>query len=210
MHSSSPDSGWKRRRGTPRNRGDSSTLSFGYSTVMCGRNWFLSVTQSPTHSSSRRMVFRKSLTAEERRSATLWATPSPPDQDHQPRADHVEDRQRDEPLPPERHELVVPVPRVGAAEPDVQEQEDRDLEEEPEGPGHGGDAHPREAPRIGDRHGAAEETSQDAPREHEAQAAARALVQKPSQEAAEDQRSQHQPAVLQPREGRDARERPQP
>src|SRR5437867_4839050 len=99
---------------------------------MCGRNWFLSVTQSPTHSSSRRIVFRKSFTAEERRSATIWATPSPPEQDHQPRADHIEDRQGDEPLPPERHELVVPVPRVCAAEPDIQEQEDRDLEERSE------------------------------------------------------------------------------
>src|SRR5207247_9182845 len=63
MHSSAADSGWYRRRGTPRKRGDSSTLSLGYSTVMCGRNWFLSVTQRPTHSSSSRKVLSSSLSS---------------------------------------------------------------------------------------------------------------------------------------------------
>src|SRR6059036_709322 len=106
MHSSSPDSGWKRRRGTPRKRGDSSTLSFGYSTVMCGRNWFLSVTHSPTHSSRSRNVFRKSRRPEERLSTVLCVIRSPQEQHHQPRADDIDDRQGDEPLPPERHELV--------------------------------------------------------------------------------------------------------
>src|SRR5881296_2231457 len=134
MHSSSPDSGWKRRRGTPRKRGDRSTRSFGYSTVMCGRNWFLSVTHSPTHSSRSRNVFRKSRRPEVRRSSAVSLTTSLPEQHHQPRADDVDHRQGDEPLPSERHELVVAVPGVRATEPDIHEEEDRHLEEEPERP----------------------------------------------------------------------------
>src|SRR5882672_5904559 len=135
MHSSSPFSGWKRRRGTPRKRGDSSTLSLGYSTVMCGRNWFLSVTHSPTQSSSRRNVLRNSLRPPVARASLgrVTALIVPPssspgeDQDPEPRADHVDDRQGDEPLPPEGHELIVAVARVGPPEPDVHEQEERHL-----------------------------------------------------------------------------------
>src|SRR6266581_4974082 len=133
MHSSSADSGWYRRRGTPRKRGDSSTLSLGYSTVMCGRNWFLSVTQRPTHSSSRRKVFSSCLSSLVRGvsigrvTALIVARSSSPgeDQDPESRADNVHDRQRDEPLPSEVHELVAAVARVGPPEPEVQEEEER-------------------------------------------------------------------------------------
>src|SRR2546428_9007586 len=115
----------------PRKRGDRSTLSLGYSTVMCGRNWFLSVTQSPTHSSRSRNVFRISFALLVRGASTgrvvaPMTLPSPLhgglDHDHETREDHVCDRQRDEPLPSQGHELVVAVARVRPAEPDVHEQ----------------------------------------------------------------------------------------
>src|SRR6478672_9175251 len=45
--------------------------------------------------------------------------------------DDVRERDRDHPLPAESHELVEPVPRERRAEPDVAEQEEPGLDQEP-------------------------------------------------------------------------------
>src|SRR6266850_6309461 len=136
MHSSSAVSGSRLSRGTPRKRGARSGFSLGYSIVMCGRKWFLMVIHIPAKSSTRKNLLNR---------AARPFKPLPPlrpgssarsllqDEDESCH-DDVGERDRQEPLPAEVHELIVPVPGKGPPNPDVQIQNREDLEGEPENP----------------------------------------------------------------------------
>src|SRR5262245_30142907 len=113
-HISSPFSGSRRSLGTPRNRGCRSGVSFGYSSVMCGLNWFLSVMSIPWIISIGNTLRINAFAV-----MRLLASSLVPQYQHESGDHDVDQRQRKQPLPAEAHQLIVPVAREGPAQPDV-------------------------------------------------------------------------------------------
>src|SRR5262245_24037105 len=115
-------------RNMPRKRLAGSMRSSGYWMVTFLRRMCLKVNPRPAKRSSSKMRSRNRLTA---LIAVTSLAPGQP-QLHRAGQEHVGERQRDHPLPAQVHELVEAIAREGAAEPDVDEQEDEDLEREPD------------------------------------------------------------------------------
>src|SRR4029453_13629901 len=118
-------------RNMPRKRLAGSSRSSGYCTVTFFFSMCLKVRPSPANKSSSKMRSRNPLTA-------LIRLPPGQPQLHPAGQEHVGKRQRDHPLPAQVHELVEAITREGAAKPDVDEEEDEDLEREPDHRGKAG------------------------------------------------------------------------
>src|SRR4030095_4801214 len=114
-------------RNMPRQRCDGSQRSSGYSTVTGFFHMFLKVMPRPANRSRSMILSANRFSALNR--------PLLNQELHQPGDEDVRQRERDHPFPAQIHELIEAVAREGAAEPDVREEEDGHLEEEPDRPG---------------------------------------------------------------------------
>src|SRR6185436_16871070 len=108
------------RRNMPRKRCAGSQRSSGYCTVTFSRNRCLKVSPSPAKR-SRSMILPKNLFM-----ALIGVSVSDQELDQSGHR-QIGESHGEQPLPPQLHELVEPVPRKGAAEPDVGEEENEDL-----------------------------------------------------------------------------------
>src|SRR6185295_16089283 len=111
-------------RNMPRKRCAGSQRSSGYCTVTFFFIMFLKVIPRPAKRS------RSMILSANRLSALI--TNLLEQQLHQPGDEDVRQGERDHPLPAQVHELVEPVARKGAAEPDIDEEENEDLGDEPD------------------------------------------------------------------------------
>src|SRR5882724_10432564 len=117
-------------RNMPRKRCEGSQRSSGYCTVTFFFIMFLAVIPKPAKRSSSMILSRKRLTAV---MTEPQVTSGAMDQElDQPGDEDVGEGQGDQPLPAQVHQLIEPVAREGAAEPDVGEEEDDDFQEEPD------------------------------------------------------------------------------
>src|SRR3979411_412808 len=107
------------RRNMPRNRCAGSQRSSGYCTVTFFLNMFLPVIPSPANRSRSMILSRNRFSA----LIGISGGGSDPKLDRRGQ-DQVEQSERDQPLPTQVHELIEPVARKGAAEPDIGEQEE--------------------------------------------------------------------------------------
>src|ERR687884_723417 len=114
-HFSSPFS-WRQRRWRPRKRGYTGRLYSGYCCVIGFLKICLKVTPKP-------LIVVNGC-------GLISVGPD----DDEGRDERVQRRRRQEDLPAEAHQLVVAQPRQRRAQPDEQEQEDRQLDHEPERP----------------------------------------------------------------------------
>src|SRR5690606_30441817 len=118
----------------PRKRGDCGVFSIGYISVYLGRNRYLSVSHMPCPSSTSRSVLNSQ--AMELAVDGLFTSVALPRQEHvvighQRDHDDPRDRDRDEHLPAQPHDLVIAVARERGAEPDVATGEEGDLGQQP-------------------------------------------------------------------------------
>ncbi len=117
-------------RNMPRKRCAGSQRSSGYWTVTFFLNMFFAVMPRPANRSRSMILSRNRLDgahrSSPRRASSLISAGE----------DNVGQGERDHPLPAQVHELIEPVARERAAEPDVDEEEDEHLEDEPDRPRH--------------------------------------------------------------------------
>src|SRR5690606_27878304 len=117
----------------PRKRGDCGVFSIGYISVYLGLNRYLRVNPIPCSSSmSSRLLKYETI----RFGARLLISVSLSRQEHavvrhQRGDDDPGDRQRDEHLPAQPHDLVVAITRERRTEPDVRAREEHHLGEQP-------------------------------------------------------------------------------
>src|SRR6185436_7680058 len=123
------------RRNMPRKRCAGSQRSSGYCTVTFSRNRCLKVSPNPAKRSrgmilprNRFMALIEISVSEQELDQThqRW-----PEELHQTCQGQIGESDGEQPLPSQLHELIEPVAREGATEPDVDEEEDEDLEGEP-------------------------------------------------------------------------------
>src|SRR3989440_5938577 len=115
---------------TPRERAGSGAISSGYWTVTAWETMWRMVTPRPFSSPVPKVLFF-------RLDSSAKSPPSDPVGELERAGDEdVRKRQRDEDLPCELLELVLPQAREGPAYPDQQEDDDARLQEEPHDAGH--------------------------------------------------------------------------